>query len=112
MPRTPRETVRYCSRCPARVYGRDRYCGACRAAYNREHRAPYRELNDEAKRRATCRAIANVYQQRGVLIPKPCEQAGPACHGPIEKHHDDYDRPLHVRWLCRAHNRAAHRSQM
>jgi hypothetical protein len=54
-----------------------------------------------ARQRANCRAYANVYQRRGKLVPLPCE----VCGSPhVEKHHDDYAKPLTVRWLCRAHH--------
>jgi hypothetical protein len=26
-----------------------------------------------------------------------------------ERHHDNYDRPLEVRWLCRTHHSEVHR---
>lgn len=42
----------------------------------------------------------------GLLERQPCE----VCGDPkSEAHHDDYDRPLDVTWLCRAHHRAVHR---
>lgn len=41
-----------------------------------------------------------VYQARrkGLLVPKPCERCGAAR---VEGHHEDYDKPLEVVWLCR-----------
>lgn len=39
------------------------------------------------------RAIAD-----GTLIRQPCETCG--ADGRIEAHHDDYDKPLSVRWFC------------
>jgi hypothetical protein len=38
-----------------------------------------------------------------------CEACG--CAPPLEAHHDDYDKPLHVRWLCRDCH-AAHHKQL
>lgn len=36
----------------------------------------------------------------GVLIrPNSCSKCG-TDRWPIHAHHDDYSRPLHVRWLC------------
>ena len=41
----------------------------------------------------------------GVLIKKPCEKCGdPKAQG----HHDDYSKPLDVRWLCAFHHREHH----
>jgi hypothetical protein len=41
----------------------------------------------------------------GVLVRKPCE----VCRKKkTEAHHDDYGKPLEVRWLCRAHHMQIH----
>ena len=50
--------------------------------------------------RATRSAIKS-----GLLVKRPCEHCG---EPESEAHHPDYDRPLHVVWLCRAHHRAVH----
>jgi hypothetical protein len=42
----------------------------------------------------------------GILAQQPCEVCGAE---KSEAHHPDYDRPLEVQWLCRAHHRARHR---
>lgn len=41
----------------------------------------------------------------GKLTRKPCE----VCGKRAEMHHDDYVKPLEVRWLCALHHHAAHR---
>jgi hypothetical protein len=46
-----------------------------------------------------------VYQRRGKLIPKPCENCGSV---DSQKHHEDYRKPLVVKWLCRACHLALH----
>ena len=43
--------------------------------------------------------------KRGALIPQPCEVCGDRT---VEAHHDDYEKPLDVRWLCKAHHEAHH----
>jgi len=41
----------------------------------------------------------------GVIERKPCE----VCGDPkTDAHHDDYDRPYVVRFLCRRHHKAHH----
>jgi len=49
----------------------------------------------EPKKRA--RNLANNAVRDGKLVKQRCEQ----CDWPVaEKHHDDYTKPLEVRWLC------------
>jgi hypothetical protein len=64
-------------------------------------------LNAEQRRKANSRRHARVYQERGKLVPRPCE----VCGGAAEKHHVDYDQPLNVRWLCRPHHLDHHRQE-
>jgi len=58
----------------------------------------FNPMNAEQKKRENCRSYANVYQRRGLLIPKPCEICGAK---ETEKHHPDYSKPLSVIWYCR-----------
>lgn len=39
------------------------------------------------------------------LEKKPCEVCGGT---KVEAHHDDYDKPLEVRWLCKKHHSEVH----
>jgi hypothetical protein len=43
--------------------------------------------------------------RRGLIERKPCEVCGAE---PADAHHDDYSRPLAIRWLCRLHHRELH----
>lgn len=88
----------FCSKCGGpnerRTHG---YCLACHAAYMREWRKTH-PLTREQKRKDSSRSYANVYKRRGKLVPQPCEACGTVAE---EMHHEDYDRPLDVRWFCR-----------
>jgi hypothetical protein len=97
--------TRLCSRCrtaPRRT--NHRYCAPCFAAYQREYRRS-RSLSPKQRLRGIARAYARVYHRRGELPDQPCEACGAT---PAEMHHDDYSRPLDVRWLCRPHHLALH----
>jgi ribosomal protein S27AE len=41
----------------------------------------------------------------GKLKKQPCEVCGAAV---VDAHHDRYDEPLNVRWLCRRHHVKLH----
>jgi len=43
--------------------------------------------------------------RRGIVTKQPCEVCGAA---QVDGHHDNYDMPAVVRWLCRRHHRAVH----
>ncbi|QHJ81023.1 MAG: hypothetical protein [Caudoviricetes sp.] len=112
--------------------GRDRRCRACKSAYCKEryhgdpdHKekiiaqvkeyqaGPGREKSNATKsayhskhpkKRHAHNLVRNALR-RGELTRGPCEVCG------VEKvvgHHDDYDRPLDVRWLCEKHHKAWH----
>lgn len=58
---------------------------------------------DPVKRRARY-AVSNAIRD-GRLVRSPCEVCG---HWKSEAHHDDYSKPLEVRWLCFKHHRELH----
>lgn len=43
---------------------------------------------------------------KGILKAQPCEECG--SEESIHAHHDDYDKPLSIRWLCASHHRQWH----
>ncbi len=46
----------------------------------------------------------------GILVPLPCEVCSTTVD--VEAHHDDYFKPLDVRWLCRKHHREHHKNEI
>lgn len=42
----------------------------------------------------------------GKLFPEPCEVCG--SKGNVHAHHDDYLKPLNIRWLCPSHHKQWH----
>lgn len=53
------------------------------------------------------RTLTNFYIRNGLLTRNPCEVCGEL---KVDAHHDDYMRPLDVRWLCRKHHNEHHRN--
>lgn len=93
-----------CSNCGGDRETVSRYCRACRALYMRLTRPKHSEMTEEQRLRANARSYANVYQRRGLLVPEPC-----ACGAvKVEKHHEDYSKPLQVSWVCRKCHLAEH----
>jgi len=60
--------------------------------------------SDPRYKKARARWATRYAIKTGRLVPGPCEMAGLECHGKIEAHHDDYRKPLDVRWFCRRHH--------
>jgi ribosomal protein S27AE len=71
--------------------------------WRKEHK-----LNDLQKIKANARTRVHVHIKRGKLVKLPCEKCG---NENVEAHHDDYSKPLDVRWLCRFHHNEHHRLQ-
>jgi len=44
----------------------------------------------------------------GGLVKEPCEVCGEL---KVDAHHDDYEKPLEVRWLCRKHHAEHHKNE-
>lgn len=62
----------------------------------------YGHANKEKRRASRLIAVAI---KRGDVERQPCETCGKT---PVEAHHDDYNKPLEVRWLCSLHHRRHH----
>jgi hypothetical protein len=86
---------------PNKIY-RYKYPQLGKYEYAKNYRKdPEQELRYRARQDAR-NAVAS-----GKLIKGECEY-GSECRGRIEGHHDDYSKPLVVRWLCNKHHRQEH----
>ncbi len=84
---------------------RRRYCeGFCFSVYEARQASARRKTWSPERRRAGNLVAAAIF--RGNLKPRPCEVCGATRD--IDAHHDDYSKPLDVRWLCRAHHKQHH----
>ncbi len=99
------ENIALCSCCKI-LHGRkgQRYCVKCHNAYMREWRKTHK-LTGEARFKDVQRHKAGAYYRR-IGIQESCEVSG--CMAKSERHHDDYSKPLEIRWLCRIHHLELH----
>lgn len=67
-----------------------------------EKRAYYRQLYADKKR---AHGIVKRAVRGGRLLRRPCEVCGESV---AQAHHDDYSKPLDVRWLCAQHHADIH----
>ena len=99
-----------CPKCGVEHNRSQQYCKEHHAEWMREWRKthPRASLSAEAKKKANARSYAHVYRDRGKIRRSPCEVCGKGA----EMHHDDYDKPTEVHWLCREHHLEQHGKQV
>lgn len=73
-----------------------------RIAKIKQRDASRRELFPE---KVLAKGEVNKAIKSGKLIPQPCEVCNKQS---ADAHHDDYSKPLSVRWLCRYHHKKWH----
>ena len=61
--------------------------------------------NGKSRDKLEAHAAVRVALRQGVLKRGQCEVCGSFR---VDAHHDRYDQPLEVRWLCRRHHQALH----
>lgn len=89
---------------PHRIFGRREYARSEHGkAVGNKCKIAYIERNPI--KRAAHIAVGNAVRD-GRLIKQPCEICGDE---QVHAHHDDYAKPLEVRWLCNTHHNEWHR---
>jgi hypothetical protein len=83
-------------------YEKLRYLRTDRRLSALEYQRKRRANNPEKYQAVT--ALGNAIRD-GKIKKQPCEVCG-SIHS--QAHHDDYSKPLEVRWLCRTHHLEAH----
>lgn len=95
-----------CGRCNINeIRPNHRYCLPCHASYMRTWRKTH-PLTHSQRRKDRCHALSKYYVRIGTIERKPCEIKG--CLNESQMHHDDYSKPLNVRWFCRPHHLQLH----
>jgi hypothetical protein len=85
-----------------RQYDRERFHTERRQKTLATRQVRYRAANPA---KTAARAAVNRSLRSGLLVRKPCEVCD--CEQ-VDAHHDDYSKPLAVRWLCRKHHLELH----
>lgn len=65
----------------------------------------YANLLPLEKKKAKARKIVAIAVRRGTMIKSRCQVCGEL---EVEGHHEDYDKPREVIWLCRKHHLEKH----
>ena len=95
-----------CSKCGIiKEVASKNYCRKCSTEYIKEWRKTH-FLSIEQKFKSNARRKTNMRIKRGLLLPYPCEICGAI---KVEAHHDDYNKPYEIRWLCFTHHREHHK---
>jgi len=71
--------------------------------YSRKAAAKYRLINRD---KVKARLLTDYEIRAGRITRMPCEVCGDNI---TEAHHDDYSKPLDIRWLCKKHHAEHHR---
>jgi hypothetical protein len=98
-------TCSNCGREKEETYLNESYCRNCKMFKKKLHR-PYR--TDEQRLKEAVRRVTSNKIKQGHLIRLPCEVC--CTDVDVHAHHDDYSKPLNVRWLCRKHHQEYHRN--
>lgn len=93
---------------PKRKEMRQKYMEGCRASGKYKQAEKERAQKSKAKypEKYKARSAVNNAIQLGKLKKGMCEICG---NPEVEAHHDDYSKPLDIRWLCAEHHGKQHR---
>lgn len=90
------------------AYDRARYQLPHRKALGRANTIKYRRDNPEAYRAQT--AVGNAIRDGKLAKGEACEVPG-CVRTDVHAHHEDYSKPLEVRWLCPLHHHRHHHEE-
>jgi hypothetical protein len=84
----------------------ERYREYDRKRGNRQPKGYQREYKNKFPNKYKAHVITGNAIRDKKLFQEPCEVCGSSKN--VHAHHDDYSKPLNVRWLCAAHHRQWH----
>lgn len=85
---------------------RERVLAYDRARGNRQSKEYLDNYRKQYPNKYKAHSLVNSAIRCKRLFPEPCQVCGSTEN--VHAHHDDYLRPLNVRWLCAAHHRQWH----
>ena len=99
-----------CSECEGKdidVLGVDGvfYCSKCYALNSNKLTRRFK-LSEKEKNMQNARNIVHRMVKEGNLYPEKCKMCG---NIPTQAHHEDYEKPLNVIWLCDKHHKERHK---
>lgn len=68
---------------------------------------PFVRKHDDSEMKVKARKVVFVNKRNGKIVNKPCEVCSEV---KTQAHHDDYSKPLEVRWLCKICHQKFHKS--
>ena len=124
-------TEKRCPRCtetlPRTAFGRrgatgvQPYCRPCstlnvadwlkRPGNRDRHNANIVASKQRTPERTAARHVVSKALATGRMVRGACVK-GSDCAGQVQAHHDDYSKPLDVRWMCRKHHEALHHAEL
>lgn len=79
--------------------------GRAKPITSTQRRTAARNYRKKFPQKYSAKIITGNAKRDGDLIRQPCEVCG---NPKSEAHHEDYSRPLEVRWLCKKHHMDRH----
>ena len=102
-------TCKECRKEKVRAYRLDNieyYRAYDRKRGNRLPEGYQKEYRDKYPNKYKAKTMVNNAKRDGKLFEEPCEICKATEY--VHAHHDDYLKPLNVRWLCAAHHKQWH----
>lgn len=101
---------KFCTKKDAHIHrhessSRDRVLAYDRARGSRQPKEYLKQYREKYPKKYKSHSIVNYAIKSKKLFKEPCSICG---NLKSEAHHDDYDKPLNIRWLCSEHHKQWH----